>query len=84
MATGIIFIVISVFAYIINIVLIRHYINKRMPGILDIDEKSPDGMYAWEYTAGTGTVPKWVSSIGLFSIGSFLLGAIIIIVSFFF
>lgn len=83
MSIGIIFTVIGVFAYFINIALIRYYINKRMPGILDINEKFPDGKYAWEYTAGTGTVPKWVSLIGLFSIGSFCLGLIIIIVSFF-
>lgn len=83
MTTGIIITVLGIVAYFVNIVLIRYYINKRMPEILDIHEKSPDGNYAWEYTAGTGTVPKWVSMIGLLGFGFFVLGIIIIIVSFF-
>lgn len=83
MTIGVIITVLGVVAYIVNIVLIQHYINKRMPEVLDIHEKSPDGSFAWEHTAGTGTVPKWVSIIGLLGIGFFVLGIIIIIVSFF-
>ena len=72
----------GIVAYIVNILLIRHFIYKRIPEVLNIQEKLPNGSFAWEYTASTGTVPKWVSLIGLIGFGLFALGIIIIVVSF--
>ena len=83
MTTGIILTVLGVIGYLTNVLLIQHYLNKRTPGILDMDEKLADDSYAWEHTSGTGTVPKWVSLIGLFGMGCLVIGIIIIIVSFF-
>lgn len=58
--------------YILNILLIRHYIEKDVPGLLEIDAVLPPPVkgqnYLWEMTAGTGIVPKWVSWIGMGSI----------------
>ena len=59
----------AVILYVLNIVLIRHYIEKRVPGLLEIDAVLPTPgkgqNYFWEMTAGTGIVPKWVSWVGM-------------------
>lgn len=61
--------------YLFNIFLIRHFINKKGPGVLELDaaygKPMKDGEYLWEKTAGTGIVPKWVSWIGIGSYASF-------------
>jgi len=84
--TGIILLLASVVCYITNIVLIRHYLNKSIPGVLEIDEilspPPPGKEYLWEKTAGSGIVPKWVSIIGLSSIPLLVIGVIFIIVHF--
>ncbi len=71
---GIILIVIGIFLYFTNIFLIKHYIDKEVPGLLDIDLNLPKPEkgqeYLWEKTAGTGIVPKWVSFLGLLSFPS--------------
>lgn len=55
--------------YVLNVVLIRFYIEKNVPGLLEIDTVLPTPAkgqdYLWEMTAGTGTVPKWVSWVGI-------------------
>ncbi len=57
------------FLYVLNIALISHYIEKNVPGLLEIDAALPipgKGQdYLWEMTAGTGIVPKWVSWVGI-------------------
>lgn len=55
--------------YFLNIVLLRHFINRNSPSSLE------NG--TWEMTAGTGTVPKWVSATGLIGIG-FIPSALIV------
>ena len=54
-------IVIGIIFYFINTFLIRYFIKRQAPTSLD------EGW--WELTAGTGIVPKWVSSLGLFGTG---------------
>ena len=83
MITGIIVTALGVIGHIVNLLLMRHYLNKSNPGILDIGTKFPDDRYAWEHTAGKGVVPKWVSLIGLLGMGCVVIGIIMIIVSFF-
>jgi hypothetical protein len=65
----------GVLLYLSNIYLIRHFINKRAPGVLELDaiydKPMKDGEYLWEKTAGTGIVPKWVSWIGIGSYACF-------------
>ena len=61
----------GVVCYIVNIILIHHYIAKRTPELLDIEEEVA-GKKAWEFTAGLGIVPRWVSYIGLVSISCFM------------
>ena len=56
--------VLAICLYFLNVALIRYFIKKRAP------EFANDQM--WEATAGTGIVPKWVSSIGLFSISALI------------
>lgn len=51
----------GILLYFINVFLIRHFIKSRAPSSFE------DG--SWEATAGTGAVPKWVSSLGLVGIG---------------
>jgi hypothetical protein len=53
--------VIGVLLYFINIFLIRYFIQKRAPSILEDD--------SWEMTAGPGIVPKWVSALGIVGLG---------------
>jgi hypothetical protein len=66
--------------YIGNILLIRHYIEKGVPGLLDIDGVLPPPRkgqsYFWEMTAGTGIVPKWVSWIGIGAIACVIGGCV--------
>lgn len=61
--------------YISNILLIRHYLKKNVPGVLELDElydkPKRDEEYLWEKTAGTGVCPKWVSWIGIASYAVF-------------
>jgi hypothetical protein len=54
--------VLAIGLYLLNITLIRYFIKKRSP------EFANDQM--WEFTAGTGIVPKWVSALGLISIAA--------------
>lgn len=74
---------IGVLLYFININLIRFFIKRNTPGVMELDEMygkpMRDGEYLWEKTAGTATVPKWVSHIGIASYG-FILGALILII----
>jgi hypothetical protein len=56
----------AVALYLLNITLIQYFIKKRAPMFAN------DQM--WELTAGRGIVPKWVSSVGLFSISAAIAG----------
>lgn len=53
--------VVGVVLYFLNVFLIRSYVGRHNPTLIDSDE--------WEDTAGTGVVPKWVSLIGLIGMG---------------
>lgn len=70
----------AAFLYVLNIILIRHYIEKNVPGLLQIDAVLPPPVkgqdYLWEMTAGTGTVPKWVSWVGMGSIACVVGGCV--------
>jgi hypothetical protein len=57
--------------YIVNSVLINWYIERRAPNLASHDDVG-FGLEAWELTAGTGVVPRWVSWLGLLSLGFFL------------
>jgi hypothetical protein len=74
----------GVLLYFGNIYLTGHFINKKAPGVLELDaaEGKPmkDGEYFWEKTAGTGIVPKWVSWIGIASYACFAAIAIWLII----
>ena len=86
MLIGIILVVLAIICYFTNIFLIRHYIEKKIPGLFDLDlslpKASKDEEYLWERTTGTGTVPKWVSVIGIVAIPLSILGIVFIILSF--
>jgi hypothetical protein len=57
--------------YVASGLLTGLYIRRRAPE-LDSSEEVVPGIQMWELTAGLGVVPRWVSSIGLLSIGFFL------------
>lgn len=57
--------------YLLNVLLIKHYIRKRTPDFASTEEVLP-GVQKWELTAGVGIVPKWVSVIGLLAISAFI------------
>ncbi len=65
----------GVLLYFCNAYLIRHFIKKKAPGVLELDaaygKPMKDGEYLWEKTAGSGIVPKWVSWIGIASYACF-------------
>lgn len=59
-----------------------HYLEKRAPGLLQRSADlppGPDGKRLWEFTAGKGFVPRWVSVIGLLAVPSFLLGVVLLL-----
>ena len=61
--------VIAFILYVSGVLLMKYYLEKNAPGVLDLDaaygKPMRDGEYLWEKTAGTGVVPKWVSWIGM-------------------
>lgn len=57
--------------YVMNVLLLKRYIERNAPELANFDEAMP-GIQNWELTAGTGVVPRWVSLIGLLSIGFIL------------
>ena len=83
MIIGIILIVSAAGCYISNVLLIKYYLDKNAPGILDVDSALPKPNvgeeYLWEKTAGTGIVPKWVSFIGLLAIPLLIIGIIVLV-----
>lgn len=72
--------------YFGNVFLIKWFLDRRAPGMLDLDAKlgkpPPGESYLWERTAGTGLVPGWVSFIGLMSIPAVLAGLVLIVIGF--
>jgi len=82
---GVILIILAVLFYIMNISLINYFINKEIPGLIDVDSSLPeadkDEEYLWERTAGTGIVPKWVSVIGLAVYPVLLVGIVLVVVA---
>ena len=65
----------GILLYLINVFLIKHFLDKNAPGVLELDatygKPMNDGEYLWEKTAGTGIVPKWVSLLGIWSYACF-------------
>lgn len=57
--------------YVVNSVLISWYIERRAPDLASHDDVG-FGLEAWELTAGTGVVPRWVSWLGLLGLSFFL------------
>ena len=55
----------ALICYLVNVALIKAYII-RHDGYFDTTEVEP-GVQAWELTAGSGVVPRWVSVLGLMS-----------------
>ena len=62
----VVILVLAITFYFAGCGLIRYYIMKRAPEFAGDEEVFP-GIQKWELTAGTGTVPTWVSWVGLFS-----------------
>lgn len=85
MIVGIILILLSIACYLLSIFLMKHFIDKKTPGLLDVDAALPppkrNQEYLWEKTSGAGIVPKWVSLIGLLAIPIFIFGVLILIIS---
>lgn len=70
--------VLGVAFYVINVLLIKHYIAKRAPE-MDSTEEVVMGIQTWELTAGLGIVPKWVSHIGLVSYSCFTAAVVLVV-----
>lgn len=74
----------AVILYGLNIVLIRHFIKKHEPGLLEVDAVLPPPEkgqnYFWEMTAGTGIVPKWVSWVGMGAVACVVGGCVLLAV----
>jgi hypothetical protein len=58
--------------YVLNVALIRHYLKRFSPELLELDAMLPPPAtgqeHLWEKTGGMGIVPKWVSLLGLLAI----------------
>lgn len=66
-----ILIVLAILFYVVNTFLIKRYISRRAPAFASTEEVAPN-FQAWELTAGTGVVPRWVSYIGFASVACLL------------
>lgn len=86
---GLVLVLLGVALHFVNVVLIGHYINAKVPGLLEADA-AIDATFGppqrgerrlWEYTAGTGIAPKWASMLGLLSPPSFAAGVIVLVVT---
>jgi len=82
---GLIFVGIGIACYVVNVALIKHYLDKGVPGLLEIDAALPpptEGQeYLWEKTDGTGIVPKWVSCIGLLPMAALPIGGVLLLIA---
>ena len=83
MTLSVIFIILGLFCYILNVILIRYFIKKYDPVSWRYKNIKIGNKYPWEHTAKKGIVPKWVSRIGMFGISIFLLGVMLEIISLF-
>lgn len=70
--------VLGIASYLINVLLIKHYIAKRAPE-MDSTEEVALGIQTWELTAGLGIVPKWASYVGLVSYSCFTAAVVLIV-----
>lgn len=86
MTIGLIALGAGVLAHIGAAILAARFLERSSPGLLERSQDlgdGPDGRRLWEFTAGSGMVPKWVSLIGLLGALSFLVGAILVVSSLF-
>lgn len=70
-AISLIFVGLAVVLYILNIILIKQFIQRNAPEFAN-NKQNNSGIQDWELTAGLGVVPKWVSRIGLWSISALI------------
>jgi hypothetical protein len=86
MFTGALLSLSGLFLYVLNVVLIRYYLTRSRPFLLELEARLPppakEQEYLWEKTAGTGVVPKWVSALGLLAIPVFGLGVLWLAIDF--
>jgi len=74
----------SLTVYVWNIQMIDKYHMGSMGVEIELKGRLSKGEeYDWMNTAGTGVVPKWVSQIGLLAIPLFLIGIVVLVISFF-
>lgn len=81
MRLGFVLLGIGVATYLANVLLIWGYLAKRAPGVIERSAElppDPDGRRLWEYTAGTGLVPRWVSLLGILPYPFVILGIVVI------
>jgi len=82
---GITSVLIGLLFYFLNVLLIRFFINKKIPGLIEVDMNLPEPRrseeYLWEKTSGAGVVPKWVSLVGLLSYPIIFVGVILLFFS---
>jgi hypothetical protein len=70
-----ILIVLGIMGHVLNAFLIYYFTNRAFPSYWKEPERPDEGgKYQWEYTAGKGIVPKWVSWLGILSVLSFAVG----------
>jgi hypothetical protein len=79
-------VLLGVVDYAVTALMIARYIERAMPGLLDLDAALPPPpagrKYLWEYAAGKGgPVPTWVSTVGLVGVGSFLGGVLMLAIA---
>ena len=86
MTIGLIALGAGVLAHIVSALLAARFLERSSPGLLERSQHlgaGPDGRRLWEFSAGSGMIPKWVSLLGLLGALSFLVGAILVVSSLF-
>lgn len=86
MTIGLIALGAGVLAHIASALLAARFLERSSPGLLERSQHlgdGPDGRHLWEFTAGSGMVPKWVSLLGLLGALSFLVGVVLVVSSVF-
>jgi len=77
-----VFLAAGVVLYVLNNLLIRHYIAQRIPDFASTQEAAP-GVQKWELTAGLGVVPRWVSHLGTLGIAAIITAVVPWVIAFF-
>jgi len=83
MGVGAGFIILGIILYVLNITLVKFYIDKALKNTkesaLQANSNKSEEKQPWEQTEKARMVPRWVKSLGVIAVPTIMIGIIIII-----